>query len=250
MKQKTIENIKNLIDQGAIFYLSHSGGKDSQCMFLGMIKIVPKHQIVVIHAHLPEVEWKGTRLHIGETIDDYQYIEVRAGKTFFEMADHRQMFPGPQYRQCTSDLKRDPINKAIRADLKAKGKSIAVICMGLRAEESTGRAKQKVFREDKRMSKAGRKVYVLLPIHDYLVGEVFDTIANNGQEPHWAYGAGMSRLSCCFCIMASKGDLTVSAKQNPELYKKYVLKERELDFTLQQGKTLEETTRIKIEEQS
>jgi 3'-phosphoadenosine 5'-phosphosulfate sulfotransferase (PAPS reductase)/FAD synthetase len=246
MNREIESKIRELVERGATFYISHSGGKDSQTMFIEMTKIVPRDQVVVIHAHLPEVEWQGTRKQIADTIGTYRYIEVQATKTFFEMVDHRQMFPGPQYRQCTSDLKRDPINKAIRADLKARGKSLAVICMGLRAEESPGRAKQKDFKKDNRMSKAGREVYVMLPIHDYLVGQVFQTIKDYGQEPHWAYAAGMTRLSCCFCIMASRGDLTTSAKLNPELYKRYVLKERELGFTLQQGKTLEETTGIKL----
>ncbi len=240
------QQILDLVEQGAIFYVSHSGGKDSQTMFLLLSVLVPKTQLVVIHAHLPEVEWKGTRRHIKDTICGIQYIEVVARKTFFEMVDHRQMFPGPKYRQCTSDLKRGPIEKAIRADLKAKNKSLAVNCMGLRAEESKNRAKMDTFKIHKSLSKAGRTVYNLLPIHDYLVDQVFATIKQAGQQPHWAYSVGMSRLSCCFCIMASAGDLRVSAIQNPELYRRYVLKEKELNFTLKQGKSLEQITGINI----
>ena len=246
MNQDTTDYISDLVDNGAIFYVSHSGGKDSQTMFIELSKVVPADQLVVIHAHLPEVEWKGTRQHIKDTIGQIQYIEVVAGKTFFEMVDHRQMFPGPKYRQCTSDLKRGPIEKAIRADLKAKNKLLAVNCMGLRAEESTNRAKMEAFKVHKSLSKAGRTVYNMLPIHDYLVGQVFETIHQACQEPHWAYSVGMSRLSCCFCIMASDDDLRVAAGQNPELYRRYVLKERELNFTVRQGKTLEDITGIQI----
>ncbi len=234
--------IKELVERGAIFYLSHSGGKDSQTMTIEMSKIVPKNQLVVIHAHLPGVEWKGTRHHIKATIGDIQYIECQAVKTFFEMVEHRQMFPSPKNRQCTSDLKRDPINKAIRHDLKSKGKILAVSCMGLRAEESPHRAKATTFKEHARLSKAGREVYELLPIHKYLEREVYQTIEDNSQQSHWAYSKGMGRLSCCFCIMANQSDMTVSAKENPDLYRKYVEKEKELGFTLQQGKTLEEPT--------
>ncbi len=102
------------------------------------------------------------------------------------------------------------------------------------------------FKIHKSLSKAGRTVYNLLPIHDYLVERVFETIYQAGQKPHWAYSVGMSRLSCCFCIMASDDDLRVSATQNPELYRRYVLKERELDFTVRQGKTLEQITGVLI----
>ncbi len=246
MNTITQERVLDLVSQGAIFYVSHSGGKDSQTMFLLLSVLVPKDQLVVIHAHLPEVEWKGTRQHIKDTIGDIQYIEATARKTFFEMVNHRQMWPGPKYRQCTSDLKRGPIEKAIRHDMKAKGKTLAVSCMGLRAEESTNRAKMDTFKTHKSLSKAGRTVYNLLPIHDLLVDEVFETIRKCGQQPHWAYRTGMSRLSCCFCIMASDNDLKVAATQNPELYRRYVLKERELNFTVRQGKTLEQITGISV----
>lgn len=246
MNQVTVQHILNLVNQGAIFYVSHSGGKDSQTMTIELSKIVPLDQMVIIHAHLPEVEWQGTRQHIKDTIGQIQYLEVTACKTFFEMVDHRQMWPGPKYRQCTSDLKRGPIEKAIRHDLKSKGKTLAVNCMGLRAEESTARAKQIPFKPHKSLSKAGRTVYNLLPIHDYLEGQVFETIRQAGQEPHWAYSVGMSRLSCCFCIMASDSDLRVAAIENPALYERYVLKERELDFTVRQSKTLEEITGVSI----
>jgi DNA sulfur modification protein DndC len=42
----------------------------------------------------------------------------------------------------------------------------------------------------------------------------------------------MSRLSCCFCIMANTADLTTAARLAPELYRRYVETERRLDFTL------------------
>lgn len=246
MQTQTKKQIIDLAARGAAFYISHSGGKDSQTMLIEITRIVPQDQIVIIHAHLPEVEWKGTRAHINATIGDYKYIEVRAGKTFFEMVDHRQKWPAPAYRQCTSDLKRDPIAKAIRADLIKRGTKLGVNCMGLRAEESPARAKRRVLSVNKRQSKAGREIYDLLPIHDYTTAEVFQTIEDADQQPHWAYSKGMERLSCCFCIMASDNDLKVSAGENPELYARYVRKERELDFTVRQGKSLEEITGVFI----
>lgn len=248
MNQTIKKTIFNLANKGAIFYVSHSGGKDSQVMTIELAKIAPHDQLAVIHAHLPGVEWKGTRRHVQGTIGQLRYLEVTAVKTFFEMVNHRQMWPGAKYRQCTSDLKRGPIEKAIRNDMKAQRKTLAVNCMGLRAQESSARAKRKPFTLHKSLSKAGREVYNILPIHDYLEDDVFRIIDQADQKPHWAYSTGMTRLSCCFCIMANDHDLTVAAKQNPKLYRKYVLKERELNFTLRQGKTLEQITNIKIDE--
>lgn len=246
MNSDMVSKINGLVSRGAIFYVSHSGGKDSQTMFLEISKRVPQNQIVVIHAHLPEVVWSGEQDHIRNTIGNTQFIVCQAVKTFFEMVDHRQKFPAPAYRQCTSDLKRGPIEKAIRHDLKAKGKTLAVSCVGIRAQESTGRAKLKPFKVHNSLSKAGREVYDMLPIHDFLLEDVWATIRNAGQEPHWAYAEGMERLSCCFCIMASKNDLRTAARLNPELYARYVKKEKELSFTVRQGMGLEEVTGIYI----
>ena len=218
-------------------------------MFLTMSKLVPFDQLVVIHAHLPEVEWTGTREHIRNTIGKYQYIEVKAGKTFFEMVEHRKKFPSPATRQCTSDLKRGPIEKAIRGIAKLTNKKLIVNCMGIRAEESSNRSKMKPFRFNERNSRAGREWYDLFPIHRLMGDEVFQIIKNHGQKPHWAYSKGMTRLSCCFCIMASKHDMKTAAKLNPKLYRRYVETERRLNFTVSMSqKYLPEITGISIEE--
>ena len=59
-----------------------------------------------------------------------------AKRTYLEMMEQRGMFPSPQFRHCTSDLKRSPIEKLIRG-LPYK---VIVNCIGIRAEESHARA--------------------------------------------------------------------------------------------------------------
>jgi len=226
------EAIQELIERGALFVVNHSGGKDSQAMFAKIRALVPREQIHIIHAHLSGVEWEGVIEHIEETCKGYSTQVVRAGKTFFEMVRHRRKWPSPQYRQCTSDLKRGPIEKAIRQEMKRRGLSLVVNCMGLRAEESSQRAKKAVLTFSTRNSKAGREWYDWLPIHDYREDEVFRAIEEAGEAPHWAYEAGMTRLSCCFCIMASMHDLRTAALLYPELYAEYVALEREIGHTL------------------
>ena len=231
---------------GALFVINHSGGKDSQAMTAVLRRIVPSHQLVVVYAHLPEVVWPDTEAHIRATTRGLEYHRVEADKTFFDLVEARGMFPSPRYRQCTSDLKRGPIHKWLRRYCKAHGIHQVVQCLGMRAEESTDRARRKVLKLDKRLSKAGRSVYEWLPIHGFTTGEVFATIAGAGQRPHWAYAAGMTRLSCCFCIMAGRRDLTTAARLRPNLYRRYVALERKLRFTLQCGRRLEETTGIAV----
>ena len=250
-----MQNIQKLIETGAIFYCSHSGGKDSQAMYTVLSKIVPANQMVVVHANLGNVEWSGVIDHIKTNIDHELHV-VAAGKTFLEMVERRGMWPSPAYRQCTSDLKTGPIMKFIRNDLKTRGATVAINCMGLRAQESTARSKKIAFEINKKNTvnkRVQRTVYNWLPIFDMSEEEVFDTIYAANQKPFWAYGKRgelNSRLSCVFCIMGSKNDLQHGAQENPELFKQYVELENKIGHTMfMKGKnpvSLEDHIGIKV----
>lgn len=222
--------IEGLVDAGAIFYVSHSGGKDSQAMYSLMCQSIPHNQIVVVHASLGDVEWPGIIEHIKQNITHNLNI-VQAGKTFLGMVEKRGMWPSSQHRQCTSDLKRNPIEKFIRHDMKARGGGLAINCMGLRAEESSARAKRQPFKEKTSQSVAGRKVWDWLPIFDLSTSEVFQVIAGAGQQPFWAYKSN-ERLSCVFCIMGSRNDLRHGAECNPDLYRRIIELEKKIGHTM------------------
>ena len=243
---QTEPHLQDLIDDGAIFYVSHSGGKDSQAMYAHLVERIPADQIVVVHSDLGEIEWEGVKDHISANIF-HDLNVVQAKKTFFDMVRHRAKtrpdvpsFPSSSQRQCTSDLKRNPIQTFIRRDLKARGSTLAVNCMGLRAEESSARAKRPVWAMNKALSTAGRLVWDWNPIHCWTTAQVFAAIADAGQEPFWAYEAGNERLSCVFCILGSCNDLRNGRKHRPELYAKYVEIEQETGWTMFHGKSIEE----------
>lgn len=237
------------VDRGALMVVNHSGGKDSQAMLALVAQVVPARQIIVVHADLPGVEWEGTWQHVQEDAARHGVpaFKVTAGKTFIQMVERRGMWPSASTRQCTSDLKRDPIDKFIRAYLKAHPEfgDRVVSAMGLRAEESPARSKQVSWKYDARNSKAGREWFRWLPIQGLKVAQVWDAIRDAGGEPHWAYAQGMSRLSCCFCIMSSKSDLCTAARLNPTLYREYVALEKTLGHTMSMaGVGLETVTGI------
>jgi 3'-phosphoadenosine 5'-phosphosulfate sulfotransferase (PAPS reductase)/FAD synthetase len=229
---------QEMIDAGALVFVSHSGGKDSQAMYAHLRPRVPADQIVVVHANLGEVEWPGVMAHIEANIEHEMNV-VRAGKTLLEMVERRHEtrpdvppWPSAQHRQCTSDLKRGPIYKFIRHEMKRRGATLAINAMGLRAEESSARAKKQPWLHNKALSKAGRTVYDWLPIHDWTTPQVFDEIAAAGQSPFHAYAEGNERLSCVFCIMGCEGDLRNGARQNPELARKYIELEQRTGYTM------------------
>lgn len=230
--------IADLIARGALFVVNHSGGKDSQATLLAIRAQVPARQILVIHAHLPEVEWPGTVEHVVNDADGLPVLVCQAASTFFETVDRRGMFPSPQQRQCTSDLKRTPIEREIRRYLKLHPEfgGLVVNVMGLRAGESSSRAKRPVFKKTARNSKAGREWYDWLPVHGLHTLQVLGAIAEAGRDLHWAYQEGMTRLSCCFCIMASEADLRTAARLQPHLYQRYVRTERRLGHTMSMAK--------------
>ena len=237
-----------VIRQGGIFYLSHSGGKDSQAMYAMVSRIVPHEQLVVVHADLGEVEWEGVEEHIRRTIQHELHV-VRADKTLFDMVRRRARtrpdvpaWPSGSSRQCTSDLKRGPIYKFIRNDMKRRCARLGVNCLGLRAEESAARERRNLWSVNTPLSKAGRSVYDWLPLHAWTKAEVFERIRLAGQQAFWAYGAGNERLSCVFCIFGCQGDLANGRQHRPALYEKYQALEREVGWTIFAAESLAERT--------
>lgn len=242
--------VLDVVARGGHVYVSHSGGKDSQALYAWTVANVPADAVTVVHADLGEVEWEGVQDHIRDTIaHDLNVVRAvdRDGnvKTLLDMVRHRARtrpdvpaWPSSATRQCTSDLKRGPIHKFIRNDMKRRGCTLAVNVTGLRGEESPARAKRDACSLNKDLSKAGREVWDVSPIHDWTTADVFQTIADAGQEPFWAYAAGNQRLSCVFCIMGCDGDLANGARQRPDLVRTYLELERETGWTMFNGKSL------------
>jgi len=247
--------IRALVARGAHFYVGHSGGKDSQAMYILLRALVPAAQLHVIHADLGEVEWTGVKDHIRDTIDGELLIAKAihadgSPKDFFSAVRARRVsldtptkkhpnarhdapaFPSSAARFCTSDLKRDPIWKIIRAS----GHSLVVNCVGIRGEESPRRAKVIAKRGTLTVNTKNnidkREAYDWWPIAHYEIEEVWTTIREAGQQPHPAYADGNERLSCVFCIFGSDNDLNHGAAKRPELLAKYAQLEADTRTTM------------------
>lgn len=245
-------------DRTALFVANHSGGKDSQAMLIRLLEVIPRDRLIVAHASLGEVEWPGALELAQRQAKDagLPFIVATAVKTFVQMVEHRYTVrPGPnsscwpssENRQCTSDLKRGPIEREVRRYVKTTGYSTVVSCMGIRAQESRGRAKQLAFRANERGTIRGRAWFEWLPIHLLTRDEVFQAIAAAGQQPHPAYALGNDRLSCVFCIMGSPGDIANGARHNPELFRKLVQIERRTGYTMHQSRrSLEELAGVRV----
>jgi len=239
--QADAAKIDRLIAEGALFVANHSGGKDSQAQLIRLLERVPAAQMIVVHASLGAMEWPGAMELARDqaAAAGLPFIVATASKTLLEMVERRfegrpevPSWPSASTRQCTSDLKRGPIQREVRRYAKANGYKVIVNCLGLRAQESPGRAKRAPLRLNERDSNSVNTWYEWLPVHDLSSTEIFGIIEQAGQEPHYAYALGNDRLSCVFCIMANKRDLRNGREHRPELFAQYVELEKHTGYTM------------------
>lgn len=223
----------------AAFYFSHSAGKDGAAAYEIVKSIVPAKQLFIIHATLGTVEHDGVISYIEDNTDNELFIVRNAKKDFVEMVLLRKMFPSPKFRECTSSLKTQPIFKFIRAHMKSNSFTIGFNISGLRAEESSLRAKKSPLWVNKELTKSGRTVFDWMPAFHLTTREVFETISKAGKLPHKAYGdyhdekeKKNQRLSCIFCIMGSLNDLILGALNYPKHYVEMIALERVTNHTM------------------
>lgn len=272
--------IETLLEQGATLLLSVSGGKDSQAMTSALVryhwaKQYPG-QMLMIHAHLGAMERTETRPFIERQAellglplvvlqnDLLAHIEARYTRLVEQGRAGVVPFPDAKNRYCTSDLKRNPINKYIRQTFP--GEAQIICALGLRADESRARAKKPVYqlRAHCNAPRKGRLVYDWNPIHHWTIEDVWHEIgyslealesiqddiahlkANHNQltayyldkiefGAHPAYAHANERLSCAMCILGCKGDLINGAHNRPDTYRRLVALELQSGKSYRQG---------------
>lgn len=239
-----------------LILINSSGGKDSQAMLDYVARLIEraeasegvdlKDRVIVVHADLGRVEWQGTPELAERQAANYgfRFEKVsRAKGDLLDQIEQRGMFPSSTARYCTSDQKRDQVAKLITRVTNEvyEGEQIRILnCMGLRAQESSARAKRAPISIDKRATNGKREVTEWLPILDWTEDRVWAAIRTSGVEHHWAYDAGMPRLSCCFCILASKSALIRAAQLNPELAEEYAAVEERINHKFKKDLSMRE----------
>ena len=222
-----------------VILVNSSGGKDSQAMLDYVAELATAadvmNRVTVLHCDLGHVEWPGTRdlaerqaAHYGLRFE----VRKREQGPLLEQVRKRGMWPSAAARYCTSDQKRGPARKLITelvTELDVEGRPATVLnCLGLRAEESSGRAKKPVLAVDPAASSGRRTVTTWHPILHWTEAQVWERIKASGVPYHPAYDAGMRRLSCSLCVLASKEDLVLAARLRPDLAAEYAELEAEI----------------------
>jgi len=228
-----------------VIQASSSAGKDSLAMIAILARLLRERGLlgrgVVVHADLGRVEWPCTpelaerqAQHLG-----LRFMKVRRPQgDLLQHVEAMGYWPKPDTRYCTADHKRGQIYRAFttlaeeaRARLPAaeRGRPIRILnCIGLRSEESPGRARRPELVRDRRPSGRRKEVDVWLPIQGLTEAEVWAECHASGAPIHPAYALGLPRASCIFCIYAPEAALQVAGLAHPELLAEYVRVEQKI----------------------
>ncbi|MGI5201579.1 phosphoadenosine phosphosulfate reductase family protein [Spirillospora sp. CA-108201] len=221
--------------------VSISGGKDSQAALHTTVKAAEKagvlDRVETVFADLGKAdEWPGTRElatdhaaayglphHVvHREVTDADGNPWQQGLLEYIGSRWQQKWPLPNQPYCRSEMKRDPIAKLktqIAADHRAAGitdrPARILEVMGIRAQESAPRSKQKPFSTRGADSNSRRHVDVWLPIHHLTEEQTWAVVDEAGTRWHWIY-LFLSRLSCRFCIVAPREQLIQAARLDPQ----------------------------------
>jgi 3'-phosphoadenosine 5'-phosphosulfate sulfotransferase (PAPS reductase)/FAD synthetase len=253
--------VTQLLHEGAVVAIGVSGGKDSDAVVFATLEYLngighagPR---VLIHSDLGRLEWREslpmcqrlaehvglnlivTRRTAGDLLDRWwqrwrnnvaRYVALECVKLILPWST-------PALRFCTSEMKTAVICRELVRQFP--GQTILSVS-GIRREESTGRAKAATSKEQPKLTSKTKQTAGLdwHPILDWKIPDVWESHREWGFEPHEAYTVyGSSRVSCCFCTMASRGDLVASAAcpDNQATYRALVQLEATSTFSFQSG---------------
>ena len=218
--------------------INFSGGKDSQAMLAYLCEKYPDVKKHVVYAdtgweHPGTEEWcRNQAARFGLKLN----VVRNPNKDFFTMVLNRKKFPGMQQRQCTSDLKRGPVQTWIRRNVSD---SVIINCMGLRSEESPARARKKKMSRDASMTNTKRTVWNWLPIQDWKEQTVRNFLSERFISLHPVYSY-LKRFSCRVCIYMTKKDLLAVQQNDPMAIELIDRTEKSIGFTMFQGGGIKE----------
>ncbi len=231
-----------------IILVNSSAGKDSQATLDYVAELASEagvlDRIVVVHADLGRVEWAGTRELAEAQAQTYGFrfetVSRKQGDLLVQV-EARGMWPSSTARYCTSDHKTSQVARLMtqlvnekQAGLISPRQVRILNILGIRADESPARSKKVPFENEKRASNGRRHVDRWFPIFTWSEADVWERIGQAPTDHHPAYDLGMPRLSCCFCVLASKPALVLAAQHNPELAQEYLAVEERIQHTFRQ----------------
>jgi 3'-phosphoadenosine 5'-phosphosulfate sulfotransferase (PAPS reductase)/FAD synthetase len=217
MENEAIRYVRDVAKEYGRLYLAFSGGKDSI-----VTKKIMDISGVDYQAYYSStgIDPKEVVLFIKEYHPDVVFLKPKM--SFFEGCAKKGL-PLRNQRWCCDVLKKNP------------GKSIKLghRIMGLRAEESSKRAKRGQTEYQKKY-----KQWVYKPIFRWKEWHIWEYIQNYNLPYPSLYDEGFGRIGCMICPFMSKGNYLMSKLRYPgffhafenALFKLYHAKEREMSL--------------------
>jgi DNA sulfur modification protein DndC len=218
--------------------INFSGGKDSSAMLAYLCEKYPEIKKHVVFA---DTGWehKDAEAWCRQIVSSFGlelHVVRNKNKTLLTMAEQRGKFPGMQQRQCTSDLKRDPIASWIRNNVKDK---LIINCLGIRSEESSGRKKQRKLKRNNRETNSMRTIWDWAPIKDWTEKQVLEYLEQKGIPLHPVYKY-LHRFSCRVCIFMQEHEIKAVSENDPEAIDIISNVERRINFHMTQSGFIDE----------
>lgn len=256
------QRILDALSLQPIIAYSLSGGKDSAAIshetnvYLDSIGH-PRADRIAIHADLGRAEWKSTPAMVtrtaatlgvplitvarkaGDLVARFETRWRNAKARYENLETYNLIGPWAQAnkRFCTSEMKAQVIGPELAR--RYRGRTVISV-IGIRREESTGRAATPISSLDNRFAKTGnRNGTTLINWHPGIhctTAAVFGCHDRNSIPLHEAYvDYGSTRLSCAYCILASLNDLQAATRAagNLDLFLHYVGLEAKSTFSFQ-----------------
>jgi 3'-phosphoadenosine 5'-phosphosulfate sulfotransferase (PAPS reductase)/FAD synthetase len=242
----SLDQVKRLVERSknsATLVINHSGGKDSTRMLGFVRECFPEVATVAVMADtgfehqrpISAADFARERCtEFGVSLT----VVRNSCRNYLEMVEQRGMFPSAQYRQCTSDLKRGPIEKYIRT----LPPSLIFNCIGIRSEESPPRSKLLPLSLNASLTTRTRTVYNWFPIFDETLGDVLAWHWDRDTPLHPVYvpefhkngtsDGFLRRLSCRLCIFSTNSDLLAIRKHDPDAFDAVSALEQKIGFTM------------------
>ncbi len=244
---------------GAPVFVGVSGGKDSQALAYRVQEHLDATGHVgvraLIHADLGRIEWRDSapvcerlaerlgwelltvRRPAGDMLDRWHSRWAANLERYRTLSCVKLIMPwsSASARFCTSEMKTAIIARAIRARHPV---GPVVSAVGLRREESKARALRPIAKQDATLARAHGVGWSWNPIIDWVRADVLAYIRQRGGVLHEAYRIyGSTRVSCAFCVLASRGDLRAAARcaDNADVYRELVRLEALSTFSFQPG---------------
>lgn len=249
--------IESLLSNHAPVAFGVSGGKDSDALALAtcahLDAIGHRGPRVLIHSDLGRVEWRESlpqcerlaqylglelivvRRQAGDLLERWQTRWANNVARYAALECVKIILPWStaSMRFCTSELKTAIICREL---IKRFPGQTIVSAAGIRREESAARAKAPISKPQNKLTstKHNTSGYDWLPIADWTKQQVLDLHTAAGFPLHSAYATN-SRVSCMFCILASRSDLLASTAwpESHDLYRAMVQLEIASTFSFQ-----------------